>query len=725
MLSLNPNLVPAPASVSARRPWHVHTRILAPTLLALVGSSLVAEDAPVAANHAPLVITGTRSAYAIDDAPVRTEVVTAASIEDKQARTLYEALEGVPGVRVEEQCSACNFSQIRVQGLDAGRTQILLDSQELFTGLAGVYGLQQIPASSIERIEITKGSGSALYGGSSLGGTINVISKSPTKSGGHIGVSLGEEGTHTFIGDATTVADNNALTAYVQKSLADAIDENGDGITDRVDTDTLAGGLSGQLKNVGSGTLRAAVRFIQDDRIGGDLATIDNPFAAGSEHIQTNRYEGTAGYDLPVGEQDLLSFDLGYGHHRRSATNDTFVSDYEAAFGALPTSDLLEPYQAEEDQIVAGTRYSIQRGTHTVLFGFSGLFNRLEENGAYVDPVGPEAYRSESVKTTTEIGVYVQDEWQITDAWQMVAGARLDHHRTSEEYRNTQTLNPIPTLTNDYDSTSVNPRLAAKWATTEKLTLRATAGSGTRNAYGFSEDLHLISGSPRIYRASDLDPERSYSTSLSADWNDDRFDVGISLFYNRLIETIVFGGAGAQAAALGYDYEFVNVGDAYTSGIEGSLQVELIEDLQASVSGTYTSGFYDEARPDWVGHASGIDFSDDSKHISRVPDWTLGLDLAYSPGPWRFAGGAHVTGPMWIDYNADGDPADANSRIVRTDAYVIVNAKISYTWKSAILFIAARNLFDEVQDDRRTDDTAFIYAPLFGRIVSTGFDYSF
>ena len=688
---------------------------LVPTLIVFAVAN--AEDQVPALTKETLVITGTRSAYAIDKAPVRTEVVSSALIKDKGARTLYEALEGIAGVRVEEQCSACNFSFIRVQGLDAGRTQVLLDSQQLFTGLAGVYGLQQIPANSIDRIEITKGSGSALYGGSSLGGVVNVITKDPTESGGHVGLTVGEHNTNAFMGDVTMVKGNHSLTATVQKSLADAIDENGDGLSDRVLTDSLASGLRGTVKDVAGGTLRAALRFIQDDRRGGDFSTIDNPFAENSEHISTNRYEGTLGYELPVGKDDLFSFDLGYAHHWRSATNDTFVVDYADIIGGPVPMTELDPYLAEEDQIIGGARYTVVRGDHTIMIGLSALVNQLEESGKYVDPTLVQAYRSESDKSTFEGGLYVQDEWQLNEAWQAVIGARLDYHASEEEFSNNLIGGP-PTLTTDYDNTAVNPRLAVKYAVDPKLTLRATAGSGTRVAYGFSEDLHLVSGSPRVYKSTDLDPEQSYSGSLSGDWNDDRFDLGLNLFYNRLTDAINFTDAGAQAQALGYDYEYVNVGDAYTAGIEASVQVEVVEDLQLSLNGTYSVGQYGDARPDWVATA----YEEDSKNISRLPDWTLGTDLAYSPNAWRFAVGAYVTGPMWIDYYSD---PTGSEEIVQTDAFVVVNTKVSYTWKDLMLSLGARNLFDEVQEDRRTDDTAFVYAPLYGRIVYGGVDYTF
>ncbi|MCK5534342.1 Plug domain-containing protein, partial [bacterium] len=93
-----------------------------------------------------VVVTGTKTERKLKDTPVRTEVLTAQDIEDKGAINLYQILEGVPGVRVEQQCSYCSFTVVRMQGLEAGHVQVLIDGQPIFSGLAGVYGLDQIPA---------------------------------------------------------------------------------------------------------------------------------------------------------------------------------------------------------------------------------------------------------------------------------------------------------------------------------------------------------------------------------------------------------------------------------------------------------------------------------------------------------------------------------------------------------------------------------------------------
>ncbi len=82
-----------------------------------------------------------------------------------------------PGVRVENNCQNCGFQQVRINGLEGPYTQILVDSRPIFSAQTGVYGLEQIPANMIERVEIMRGGGSALFGSSAIAGTINIITK--------------------------------------------------------------------------------------------------------------------------------------------------------------------------------------------------------------------------------------------------------------------------------------------------------------------------------------------------------------------------------------------------------------------------------------------------------------------------------------------------------------------------------------------------------------------
>lgn len=113
-------------------------------------------------------------------APTLVNVLDMKLFERTQSTDLAQGLKFQPGVRVETNCQNCGFSQVRINGLDGPYSQILIDSRPVFSALAGVYGLEQIPANMIERVEVMRGGGSALFGSSAIAGTINIISNKQT-----------------------------------------------------------------------------------------------------------------------------------------------------------------------------------------------------------------------------------------------------------------------------------------------------------------------------------------------------------------------------------------------------------------------------------------------------------------------------------------------------------------------------------------------------------------
>ncbi|MBL0340237.1 MAG: carboxypeptidase-like regulatory domain-containing protein [Bacteroidetes bacterium] len=130
-----------------------------------------------------IVVTGTRNEKRRIDSAVPVNILDSRIMESTQSLNLAEGLSFQPGIRIEKDCQTCNYTQVRMNGLPGSYTQILINSRALFSSLAGLYGLEQLPASMIERVEIVKGGGSVLYGSSAVAGTINIITKDPTEYG--------------------------------------------------------------------------------------------------------------------------------------------------------------------------------------------------------------------------------------------------------------------------------------------------------------------------------------------------------------------------------------------------------------------------------------------------------------------------------------------------------------------------------------------------------------
>ncbi|HIE28288.1 TPA: TonB-dependent receptor [Candidatus Poribacteria bacterium] len=707
------------------------------------------EEKELAFDLGKVVITGTKTEKRLKDVPVRTEIITAADIKAKGAVNLYEALEGMPGIRVEQQCSYCNFSIVRMQGLESGHLQVLIDGQPIFSGLAGVYGLQQVPTANIERIEVVKGAGSALYGSSAIAGAINIITKKPTEEPMvKFTSTFGTYGTNDYTFAASTRRKNADVMLTAQKNTGGEIDEDDDGFTDRVKTDNVAAGVRANwYKLFGDDQLTFTGRTTNEGRAGGYLggpeqtADWDNPFSAGAENIKTTRYEAGIGYLKKFQYGNEIALNLAYSLHHRDATNDSFLGDYEATHPDVDETpidesvapiDEMEPYIADENLYVVDVSYShplLEK--HRLLGGVQYSHNKLDETGRYVivddtDPNYGGTYTSESEKHADEVGVYLQGELSISDALELVAGARYDIHRSEDSFGGSGKVAPKKKIVIEYDEKAFNPRLAVRYSPLKELTLRSSVGTGFRVPYGFSEDLHLCSGSPRVNKPAGLKPEKSLSFNLGADYMAERYLLSANLFRTNLKDKIGFTDASEASKRLGYTYEWTNIDDAYTQGIELGLRALLIRNLELDLNLTYTDAQYEHEREDWV-ETHGGKYASDSKYIPRVPQVTAGIKLEYSPGEFSLVLDANYTGRMYIDYCEEEDVTLPGSKIVHTPAFWVVNPKLkrSFPGQGITVSVGAKNLFDYVQEERHPDDAAFMYAPYTGRIIYGGVEVEF
>ncbi len=708
-----------------------------------------------------VVVTGTRTRRHIKDVPVLTEVITPQRFTEKGAETLYESLRGEPGLQVEQRCSACNFSTIRMQGLESGHTQVLIDGMPTFSGLTGVYGLQQIPTADIERIEIVKGAGSALYGSNAIAGVVNVITKQPEGSPtAKVTLQAGEYGTNLLSINASHGRDDLNMTVNAQKNTGNAIDTNGDGLTDRVRSDNITTGVRVKWAHLlGDDEMTVAGHTINETRQGGDLTgdAWKNPFAPGSETIETSRYELKFGYHTTFPAGNSLQLEGTRTRHHRSATNDAFLTDYQATHeGQTPPTDLMRPYLAEEHQYVADLQYT-QPLTSTLRLLAGGQYrgDRMQETGMYclMEEVpalqlhAGEPYQSISEKRADNYGAFLQGEWSPLPGINMVFGARYDAHQSTDQFAGTGQVARVDIPPVTYDEQVVNPRAAVKVEPLRNLILRMSLGTGYRVPYTFEEDLHLCSGSPRVYKPADLQPETSQSGNVSAVYTlletRGQHKVSVNLFRTNLQGKIGFVNAKTTMKSQGYDYQWQNIGDAFTQGLELGWQSAFSPRFRVEGSLTYTDAQYGATREDWTlssqayrelwvqefGEEQGEHLfqqwcpvyrqaADRSRFIPRDPRLSGSLTGHARPGNWQITCSAEYTGAMYLDYFLEGAvPAE----IKHTSSFWMMSTRIAYTFDSTFTgFVGAKNLGNYVQQDRRPDDAAFIWGPLIGRTWYAG-----
>jgi outer membrane receptor for ferrienterochelin and colicins len=685
-------------------------------------------------ESAGIVVSGTRTPRFVKDAPVFTEVISKASIEAKSAHNIFDALEGESGVRVEQQCQGCNFAVLRMQGLGADHTQVLLDGQPVYSGLAAVCGLQQMSTTDIDRIEIVKGAGSALYGSNAVAGAINVVSAVPRQTEAKFGVEAGEYGTNAYSLSASTRKDNVGLFLFAQQTEQDELDATGDmnapdgvdepdGWLDRVRSTARSAGFSLHVDDlVSTDRLILRGRAMSETRLGGWLEDnlFENPFAEGSERVITDRYTAQAEYSLWMSGGIQINTSVALVGHKRDATNDTFLGDYQEVHGTDPPVELLRPYTADEDLLSFNVNVVQPIGCkHSLLMGGQVSHNRLEESGMYVDIDSGDPYTSTSHKKGTDVGLYLQDEFKATSRLEIVGGLRFDYHTSEDEFRGSGDVLPGGLEPLEYDESTVNPRVSIKYAASDQLVFRGSIGSGFRVPYGFSEDLHLCSGSPRVYKGGGLKPEKSLSYSLSADYTLSRVTASVNCYRTELRDAIAFSDADEAVADMGYTYQWRNVDDAYVMGAEVNGSVAVSSGLTLGVRLDLFEGKYDSPREDWA----GTPYESVSRHISRYPGVSAGMKADWRASGWHLVVDADYKGKMYIDLLEPAEESDV--KIHETESFVTVDARLSRKIMERYkVYVGARNLTDYTQKEKHIEDAAFMYAPVYGRIIYGGFQVS-
>src|SRR5688572_18994671 len=173
------------------------------TVRARRDTTILIELTAYAAELSGIVVSAARSGRRIEDEPLRVEALSQAEVEEKLRMTpgdITMMLNESAGLRVQTTSPSMGGANVRVQGLRGRYTQILADGLPLYGAQTGGLGLLQIPPMDLAGVEIIKGVASALYGGSALGGVINLISRRP-----------GEEGARDLLVNQTTLGGTDAI----------------------------------------------------------------------------------------------------------------------------------------------------------------------------------------------------------------------------------------------------------------------------------------------------------------------------------------------------------------------------------------------------------------------------------------------------------------------------------------------------------------------------------
>src|SRR5687767_14255195 len=259
-----------------------------------------------------VVVSATRSGRRIEDEPLRVEALAEEEVEEKLLMTpgdITMMLNESAGLRVQTTSPSLGGAAVRVQGLRGRYTQILADGLPLYGGQTGGLGLLQIPPMDLGGVEIIKGVASALYGGSALGGVINLISRRP-----------GDEHARELLLNQTTLGGTDAVgfaadrlserwgyTLLAGAHRQSQVDRDDDGWTDLPGYERAVVRPRAFWSSPTGHSMMVTLGTTLERREGGtiDDATVDgSPFP---ENLRTKRYDAGIVGGFLLGESSILS----------------------------------------------------------------------------------------------------------------------------------------------------------------------------------------------------------------------------------------------------------------------------------------------------------------------------------------------------------------------------------------------------------------------------------
>jgi outer membrane receptor for ferrienterochelin and colicins len=678
-----------------------------------------------------VVITGTKTFQRQTEAPVIVNVIDKRAIQAVQACNISEGLRFQSGLRVETDCQTCNYTQLRMNGLGGGYSQILINGRPIISPLVGLYGLEQIPSNMLERIEVVRGGGSALYGSSAVGGTVNIITQIPRNN--HYDVSythqqiLNKASDKSLNANLSMVSKNRTVGSviFVSRRQREAYDHPGitllpdggtkketDNFSDLPELSNNSFGFNLFYKPKTNQKLEVNFSSLYEYRYGGEITEKPAYLALQAEERVHQVLMGGLDYQLNF-NQDKSSFITYFASQRTERNHYTGLypvrSDYgtDSAFHNAESNHLLNP------------PYGFT--SNTTMQGGVQLNHRLQDfiAGKNVLTIGAEYLHDEVIDSirsyayglnqkTSNMAAFLQSNWQISKAFSLLLGLRSDKH-------------------NLLSNMIFSPRVSVMYGLKRHTQFRVTWGTGFRAPQSFDADMHIAfagGGVSRIVLAPGLKEERSNSLSASVNFDKptEKYIWGFTAdaFYTRLSKAFFLKPFGEDEH--GTLYEKQNGPGAVVRGMTLEVRANYMKKAQIELGYTYQKSVHEKA-------VETIEGLEARKEFLRSPDQYGYAILTLTPNSkFSTSLSSLFTGSM-LQAKYSTDESLQPNEYKTSASYTEINIKMTYTialenLESAIeIFGGVKNMTNVFQadlDNYRNRDSNYIYGPGTPRMLYLG-----
>lgn len=569
------------------------------------------------------VVSATRHALPLIDAPAALSVVSREQIEQRGADNLLDALRGEAGVAVFGR-TVSGRKTLSLRGMDARHTLFLVDGRRI-SASDGVIGhsdfqIDWLSADEIERIEVVRGPLSVLYGAEALGGVVNIITRPPGaqwQGGVHLEGSQAEGG-RGGDGHRASLRLSGPLRPDLSASLHLADSRRA----------AIAAASDPRISDIEGRHRRDAALELRWTPLSGQQ--LDLSLRSGREQRQALAVERSGKKRVYASDTELERQQLSLGWEADWGGPAGWQSQLRAYDSRIAMSNErsngvagLRPNRLQ-DQVLEGQlsrRYGSGRSwSQQLTLGFESRREGLHNEGL------PGGHASASHQA-----LYLQDELTPKRELSLTLGLRADHHERFGR--------------------AFSPRLYGVWHLAPHWTLKGGASAGFKPptlkqiSPGYQED----EGPYTYVSKPELRPEKNRGLELGLGW--DRQDAGLQLmvFDNRLRDLIVpllLSSSGPRSL-----FRFENVERARLRGLELSGRARLAGGFSAGLNYQYLEAH-------------------DGQHqrLEKRPRHSLGAELGWSQGPWRALLRAERSAGQLLASATAGQPAVAVPALNKLDA---------------------------------------------------------
>ncbi|MCI0920893.1 TonB-dependent receptor [Sphingobacterium rhinopitheci] len=670
-------------------------------------------------NLNEVVVSATR--YGIDrqKAPVIVNVLSPKLFNATQSVAMSETLNYQPGVRVENNCQNCGFTQVRLNGLEGAYSQILINSRAVFSALNSVYGLDQIPTSMIDRIEVVRSGGSALFGANAIAGTINIITKDPVENDWSIKSTnslIGGKSWDNTLDFNTSYVDNDLKTGatfYGMHRDRQPYDANDDGFSEITKLRNTTFGTKAFFKPSEYNKITLDMSVLDEYRRGGDQMNLAPHFTDVTEQLRTNSLIGGLTYDqyskdwkqkisiyASAQKSNRESYYGGLGGNRTAADSLTAANAYGNTKDIAYVGGIQYTYNWDTDVLTGGVEFN-GNNTKDEIPGYNRLIDQKTKN----------------------IGTYVQYEWNIIPSFKTLIGARYDYTHVDGKY----TLGTF-NRSSDKNFGNFSPRLTVLYDIIEGVQFRGGYARGFRAPQAFNEDMHVTSiGGKQVFVLIGENLKTEYSNAYTGSFNFTK-NFG-STQTSLLIEGFLTNLNNQFTTVLTSENtdivleEMRNGEGAKVYGSNIELNIAPSSQLTIQAGGTIQRAVYNKEQLIYEGQSAEDNVW--TKRYVRTPNAYGYLNTNYRPTKAFAIDVTGVyTGRMLVPYI----PAGGDMIIKEAPNFVELNLRLGYTITtkkefSIELFGGVQNIFNAYQKDfdrGALRDSQYIYGPSRPRTITFG-----